>query len=131
MWWMYFCREEHLQTSDLNRALVWGYGHFVIFAAGAAVGSGFAILVDIVAHKAHVGIVAGEYAVAIPVAIYMCGLWFVRDRFNLAGKVHFVLPAFAALILLVPPTPAGLESIAVLTATSVLARSYFGRPTPQ
>jgi hypothetical protein len=104
--------------------LVWGYSHFVIFASGAAVGAGFAVLVDVIAHHAEVSLLVGDFAVAIPVAIYMLGLWFARDRFCLTGPARLVLPVFAALILLVPFTPQALEGIAAMTAASVVVRNY-------
>ena len=127
MWWLYFAQEEHLASTDLNRALTWGYGHFVIFASGAAVGAGFAVLVDIIAGKAKVSLLVGDYAVGIPVALYMLGLWFVRDRFCLEGAARYVMPVFALLVLLAPFTPAALEGIAAMTALSVMVRSYLAR----
>ncbi|MGV8936137.1 MAG: low temperature requirement protein A [Allorhizobium sp.] len=130
MWWLYFSREDHLLTNDLKRALTWGYGHFVIFASGAAVGAGFAVLVDIIAGHAKVSLFIGEYAVGIPVAVYMLGLWFVRDRFCLTGYAKAVLPVCSVLVLLAPFTPAGLEAIAAITALSVVARNYLAQRSP-
>lgn len=127
MWWLYFSQEEHLQTSDLNRALVWGYGHFIIFASGAAVGAGFAVLVDVISGHAKASLLVGDYAVGIPVAIYMLGLWFVRDHFCLTGNAKLVLPIFAVLVLLAPLTPLALEGIAAMTALSVLVRNYMAQ----
>lgn len=103
-------------------ALTWGYGHLVIYIAGAAVGAGFAVLVDIVTDHAAVSLLVGNYAVAIPVAFYFMGLWFVRDRFVLAGVGKSVLPVFALLVLCVPLV-LGLEGIAVVTVLCVLTRS--------
>ena len=131
MWWLYFSQEEHLVSNDLNRALVWGYGHVVIFASGAAVGAGLAVLVDIVAGHAKVSIMVGEYAVAIPVAMYMLGLWFVRDRFHFTGIARYILPIFALLILLAPLTAVAITGIAALTALSVVARSGLARREAQ
>ena len=124
MWWLYFAREDHLTSTDLSRALTWGYGHFIIFASGAAVGSGFAVLVDVIAGKAEASLLVGDYAVGIPVALYMTSLWFVRDRFCLQGAARWVLPVFAVLVLLAPFTPVALEGIAALTALSVIVRNY-------
>ena len=123
MWWLYFSKEEHLQSQDLGRSLTWGYGHVLIFAAGAAVGAGFAVVVDIVSGHAQVLLKVGNYAVAVPVALYLLGLWFVRDRFYFDGAAHHVLPAFAALVLLVPLQPLALEGVAGLLAVSVFVRS--------
>jgi low temperature requirement protein LtrA len=123
MWWLYFSKEEHLQSQDLGRALTWGYGHVLIFAAGAAVGAGFAVVVDIVSGHAQVLVTVGDYAVAVPVALYLLGLWFVRDRFYFDGAARHVLPAFAALVLLVPLQPLALEGVAGLLVVSVFVRS--------
>ena len=127
MWWLYFGREEHLESDDLSRALTWGYGHAVIFASGAAVGSGFAVLVDIATSHAKVPLWVGNYAVAIPVALYLLGLWFVRDRFAHHGAARYVLPAFAVLIVLVPLTPLALEGVTALAVVCVIAKSYVSR----
>ena len=130
MWWLYFSKEEHLQSQDLGRSLTWGYGHVLIFAAGAAVGAGFAVVVDIVSGHAQVLLKVGNYAVAVPVALYLLGLWFVRDRFYFDGAARHVLPAFAALVLLVPLQPLALEGVAGLLVVSVFVRSRLtGRET--
>lgn len=131
MWWLYFSQEDHLVSDDFGRALAWGYGHVIIFASGAAVGAGLAAYVDIVAGHAKVSLLAGEYAVAIPVAMFMLGLWFVRDRFYADRAVHFVLPIFSAFVLLAPFTPFALETIAALTAISVIVRSRQARRNVQ
>lgn len=123
MWWLYFSKEEHLQSQDLGRSLTWGYGHVLIFAAGAAVGAGFSVLVDIVSGHAQVPLGIGNYAVAVPVALYLLGLWFVRDRFYFDDMARYVLPTFAVLILLVPLQPFALEGVAGLLALSVFVRS--------
>ncbi|MCB0122090.1 MAG: low temperature requirement protein A, partial [Caldilineaceae bacterium] len=122
MWWLYFAREEHLDSRDLSRALPWGYGHAIIFLSGAAVGAGIAALIDIMTGHAQVGIRVGEYAVAIPVALYLLGLWFVRDRFVLRSGVHFLLPVIAVIILVVPVF-FSLGGVAILIAAGVIARS--------
>jgi low temperature requirement protein LtrA len=125
LWWLYFSKEEHLAGNRLGSALVWGYGHVLIYLSGAATGAGFAVLVDIVTGHSTLPLITGDYAVAIPVALYMAGLWFVRDRNVLQGKGHLVLPAFAVLVL-VAPQVLGLEGIALVCAVSVWARSLVG-----
>lgn len=123
LWWAYFSRQEHLGSHKLSRALQWGYGHFFIFASGAAVGAGFAALVDIVTHHAEVPLVVGDYAVAIPVAIYFASLWFVRDRFVCIGFARYALLIFGLLGLVAPAIGLGLEGIAATTALGVIVRN--------
>ena len=126
MWWLYFSNEEHLSTVDLSHALTWGYGHAPLFAAGAAVGAGFAVLVDIVSGHSTISLLAGDYAVAVPAAIYLLALWFVRDRFVLGGVWHGVLPVFAVLVLLAPLV-FGLEAVAAVMTLCVVVRTMASR----
>lgn len=130
MWWLYFPGGRHLHSTKLNHALAWGYGHFLIFGAAAAVGAGFTVLIDIVAGKAKVGIVIGDYAVGIPLALYMFGLWLVRDRHLLNGRGRHVLLAFAILTLASLAIPIGLEGLAVLAVGAVIAREVAIRKYP-
>lgn len=129
LWWLYFSREEHLQQQNLRMALTWGYGHLLIYAAGAAVGAGIAVQVDLLTGKAHLSSVLATAAVAVPVAIYLFGLWLVRDRFVFAGAGRYLLPGFAVVL---PPVSlfaagsgavAGLLCITLFTLLAVLLRS--------
>ncbi|MCC2611343.1 low temperature requirement protein A [Neorhizobium petrolearium] len=123
LWWAYFARQEHLGSRKLSRSLLWGYGHFFIFASGAAVGAGFAALVDIITHHSEVPLLVGDYAVAIPVAIYYASLWFVRDRFACNGFSRYALLIFGLLGLVAPAIGLGLEGIAATTALGVIVRN--------
>ncbi|MDQ0136752.1 low temperature requirement protein LtrA [Neorhizobium galegae] len=125
LWWVYFAREEQLTSHHLRRSLLWGYGHFFIFTSGAAVGAGFAVLVDIITHHSEVSILVGDYAVAIPVAIYLASLWFVRDRYVCIGPARYTLAVFAVLTLVAPAIGLGLEGIAATTALGVIVRNLF------
>lgn len=122
MWSLYFSREEHLSRHDLSSALVWGYGHFLIYLAGAAVGAGFAVQVDVISHHAHISPLTGDYAVAIPVALYLLGLWLFRDLRMLSGMARMVLPIFAALTL-AAPIALGLTGVALAAALCVIVRN--------
>jgi len=123
MWWLYFSPEEHLETSDLSRALTWGYGHVLVFASGAAVGAGFAVMVDIATDQAEVSVRVGDYSIAIPVALYLVGLWLVRDRFAFNGAAQYVLPVFAGLSL-IGPLLLSLTGFAALMVLCVFVRNY-------
>lgn len=123
MWWLYFAREPQLSTSRLSRALQWGYGHMLVFASGAAVGAGFAVLVEILTGQSKIGIQAGDLAVAIPLGIYFLALWLVRDRFELNGAARWVLPVFAAAVIALPFAFPALEAIAALAVAAVAVRA--------
>ncbi|MFR9779863.1 low temperature requirement protein A [Micromonospora sp. MS34] len=125
LWWLYFDRPGPVPPTSLRGALFWGYGHYLIFAAIAAVGAGLAVAVDHVLHAAHVsGRVAG-YATAVPVAGYLLTLWALHlPAKHGLGRVLF--PAAALLVLVAPRLVAPLDVIAgvllVLVAVTLLRR---------
>lgn len=129
MWWLYFSDEDHLDSTDLRRAMVWGYGHFLVFGSAAAVGAGFAIMVDIVTDHAKVGIETGLQSIAIPLAIYMFSLWLIRDRVILKGPASYVPLVFSALVLATLVIPIGMEGLAALTIICVMVRNSLARHT--
>ena len=124
LWWAYFARQEHLGSHRLSRALQWGYGHFFIFTSGAAVGAGFAVLVDVITHHAEVPLIVGDYAVGIPVAFYFASLWFVRDRFACNGAARYALLVFGLLGLIAPAVGLGIDGIAAAAVFGVIARNW-------
>lgn len=124
LWWVYFSTDDHLPTRHLRRALIWGYGHFFIFASGAAVGAGFAVLVDIITRHSEIPLIAGYYAVAVPVAVYFTSLWIVRERYACTGLAMAVLPFFALLALIAPLTGLGLEGVAATAVLCAVARAW-------
>ena len=42
MWWVYFDHEDNPRLDSPRSAFIWGYGHYFVFAAAAAVGAGWA-----------------------------------------------------------------------------------------
>jgi low temperature requirement protein LtrA len=127
LWWAYFQRDEHLPTQDRRRAFEWGYGHIVLFAAGAATGAGFAVLADIVAQKAKVPLRVGDIAVAVPVALYFASLWFLRDRYLDALVARYSLLAGAAAVLVCGFfLPASLELMTLCAVVAVIVRTAAG-----
>jgi low temperature requirement protein LtrA len=113
MWWLYFYRPAHdlLHHASLRRVFAWGYGHFAVFTAAAAVGAGLSAAVDVASHHAAIGAFGGGMAVAIPVALYVLALWVVHYRPSTRTHIG-VGPAAAALILLTPL--AGLAAIPLI-----------------
>ncbi|NUB42910.1 low temperature requirement protein A [Fertoebacter nigrum] len=122
MWWLYFTDDEHLTDRSHAHAFAWGYGHILIFGAGAAAGAGFAVLVDVLTDHAKVGLFAGDVAVAVPLALYLAGLWIVRDRLLLTGARRALLPVAGALLLVTPFLPVALEAMAAIMLLTAALR---------
>jgi low temperature requirement protein LtrA len=106
MWWLYFERSSDDLLSSRSRAFEWGYGHYFIWAAAAAVGAGIAVGVDVLTHHAHVDMTVAGAAVAIPVAIYLAGIWILHDWPRAMSRLRMSLsPIAIVLVLLTPLTP--------------------------
>jgi low temperature requirement protein LtrA len=101
MWWLYFGRPVHDLLTGLRKAIVWGYGHYLVFASAAAVGAGLAATVDQATHHAKVGAIGAGMAVAIPAAIYLVSLWFLHDRPE-HRRARLLGPFAAVLVVLAP-----------------------------
>ncbi|MEJ2863396.1 low temperature requirement protein A [Actinomycetospora flava] len=78
LWWTYFLGGDSAGFSGLRVALTWGYGHYFVFGAIAALGAGLEVAVDAAEHVAHVGEIAASLSVAIPVAIVLLALATLR-----------------------------------------------------
>jgi len=123
LWTLYFSEEEHLHITEKKHTLLWGYGHFALFAGAAAAGAGFAVMVEFATHHAKISEQVAALSVAIPVAIYLVTLWLIRDRYWMNGIGKWFMPASAALIILAGVFP--FEPLLVMTlilAALTLAR---------
>jgi low temperature requirement protein LtrA len=124
LWWLYFDRSAHDLLGTLRMSMLWGYGHYVVFASAAAVGAGLGVVVDytvptkIGGHAEIPGTVAG-YAVALPVALFLFFVWLLHIRPHVSGAVVRAYPIISILILLTPLGPAPVQVTAALTAVLV------------
>ena len=127
MWWMYFDRPVHDLLTSFRKAIVWGYGHYLVFAAAAAVGAGLAVSVDQATHHAKVGLVGAGAAVAIPVAVFLVSLWLLHDRPEYRRTRAFG-PVAAVIVLFTPSTGFAVPLIGLVLATLVALKLVFGLP---
>jgi low temperature requirement protein LtrA len=76
LWWLYFLQPvaEGL-VARRERSYVWGYGHYGVFAALAAVGAGLEAAVVHTGHHGVASAIAVAFAVAIPAAVFLVLLW--------------------------------------------------------
>jgi low temperature requirement protein LtrA len=100
LWWLYFAKPAHVFLVSNRIGFVWGYGHYLIFSAGAAVGAGLAVAADYATHHAEIsGTLAGA-AVTVPVAIFVVATWAVHHRPHGTGPVYALLEPGSALLIL-------------------------------
>jgi low temperature requirement protein LtrA len=78
MWWAYFKHDAADDRSLVHlNAFLWGYGHYVVFAAIAAVGAGIQVAADSMHRELGLSSSAASLAVAVPVAAYLAAAWLV------------------------------------------------------
>jgi low temperature requirement protein LtrA len=122
MWWLYFYRSAH-NTMSIRTAFIWGYGHLFVFAATAAVGAGLAVSIDYVTHHAEISAEAAGMALALPTAIYVVGVWLLKEHPRATHLIDILLhPVAAVLILLTPFTGQAVILIGVLLVALVIMR---------
>lgn len=117
LWWLY----ELEPTADglstrRGRSFLWGYGHYGVFAALAALGAGLEVAVR--QAGTHEALGTG-YAVAVPAAAFLVLLWATHSPIVPRSRVRpSVLLTAAALVLLVPVAgaEAGVAAIVALVA---------------
>ena len=130
LWWLYFDRSAQGLLTSLRTSILWGYGHYFIFASAAAVGAGLAVSVDYDAgHTEISGTIAG-YAVALPTAIYLVFVWLLHISPHVRGLLFFAYPVVAVLVLLTPLGPAPVHVTAALLVVLVAITVALGRRAP-
>lgn len=110
LWWLYFSRDaaevlERARRDGTNLQYLFGFGHYVIFAAAAAVGAGLAARTEQVAHPEddHLDLVTSA-AVTVPVAILLIAMWAVHLRLH-GSSWRTALPFFGAAVIVLASTP--------------------------
>ncbi|MEU4076558.1 hypothetical protein DEJ45_21230 [Streptomyces venezuelae] len=137
-WWIYFVVPAHDRLTSSREAFRWGYGHYVIFAAAAAVGAGLEIAVEQAVGKAHISTLAASSAVTIPSAVFLMSVWLLHARYFKVGLAQqLVLPVSSLAILLCTFAghwailAAGLVAAAtVAVGVTLTARNPATRPGP-
>jgi low temperature requirement protein LtrA len=138
LWWVYYLEPagEGLQRNR-RRSFIWGYGHYFVFAALAALGAGLEVSVQSLSHHAELDPVVVGYSVAIPVAVFLvsmqalyrpllAGATVIRPAVSLPGVALVLLVpllghvvSLAVVVLLVTLVVALIVAVTVLQQTSV------------
>jgi low temperature requirement protein LtrA len=99
MWWLYFDKSAVGMLDNLRSSLVWGYGHYLIFASIAAVGAGLNVGTLYQLGEVHVsGAVAG-FALTVPVAVFLVVVWALHLRHRHTRPASASFPIVSLLIL--------------------------------
>jgi low temperature requirement protein LtrA len=81
LWWAYFKHAPDVgHERTLGAMLAWGYGHYVVFAAVAALGAGLQVAADSTRGATDLAPSVVAAAVAIPVIVYLVALAVLNGR---------------------------------------------------
>jgi low temperature requirement protein LtrA len=81
MWWSYFKHEPDVGHHRTLRSMIaWGYGHYFVFAAVAALGAGLAVATDTTLDAADLGPAVAAGTVAIPVVVFLVAVAILHAR---------------------------------------------------
>jgi low temperature requirement protein LtrA len=99
-WWIYFAVPAHDHLASNRQAIPWGYGHYAVFAAAAAIGAGLEIVTGHATGEAHVTALGANAAVTVPTAGYLAAMWLIHTRRHATGTPQrAVLPVTALAVL--------------------------------
>jgi low temperature requirement protein LtrA len=117
LWWLYFLQPAgDGLASHRDRSYLWGYGHYGIFAALAAVGAGLEVAVEHTGHHVAASPIAVGYAIAVPVSVFLVLLWALHAPI-VSRPVCRPMPLLGgALVILLLPLAATWMTLSVVVA---------------
>ena len=127
LWWLYFDRSAGELLASLRTSILWGYGHYFIFASATAVGAGLAVAVDFDSGHAEISGTLAASAIAVPTAIYLIFVWLLHIRPRSPGPLGYAYPVVALLVLSAVFVPAPVHVIAALLVILVAVTVTVGR----
>ncbi|MFC8228082.1 low temperature requirement protein A [Streptomyces sp. NPDC057287] len=138
LWWLYFAQNAPQRLTGFRAAILWGYGHYAVFASAAAVGAGLAVGVAHTTGHGHLSDRAAAATFTVPVAVFITLVWLLhhraaelRSRNDLIHPVA-VLAVLAATFAPSPVLVTGILAAALVAATLVVsARASGGADLPE
>lgn len=122
LWWIYFWPPHHLEISNFWRALRWGYAHFLVFGAAAAMSAGIEVEIDAITGESELGATGASLTVTVPVALFMVVTWWLAMRHHAKRAVDVAMLGGAALVLFDPvlPVPITVTTVVLVGVVVVL-----------
>ncbi|WP_406144192.1 low temperature requirement protein A [Streptomyces sp. NBC_01012] len=122
LWWLYFSQNAPRRLTGLRSAILWGYGHYAVFASAAAVGAGLAVGVAHARGHGHLSDHAAAAAFTVPVAVFITLVWLLHHRAaELRSRNDLIHPAAVVAVLAMTFTPVAVLATGLLAAALVAA----------
>lgn len=125
LWWVYFL-EPAAEGLERRRewSFFWGYGHYVLFAALAAVGAGLESAIVALGGHAELSQLAVGYTIAVPVAAVLLLLWLLHLPLAPTAEIPpwLIIPAGVLVLIWPLAVPViGVTGVVVAIALTVAA----------
>ncbi|MBT2484571.1 MULTISPECIES: low temperature requirement protein A [unclassified Microbacterium] len=122
LWWIYFWPPHHRAITTFRRSLRYGYAHYFVFAAAAAFSAGIEVQLDLLTGESHLPEPAASFTVAIPIAVFLVGVWWIAIRDSADRVVNTAIPIGVLLLLLVAvlPIPVALAALILVAIVVIL-----------
>lgn len=130
-WWMYFAREHHEHFSRFSTALVFGYGHYLVFASAGALSAGLEIAIDHDTHATHLEANVAAAALTVPTALFLLATWFLTLRSVLRPAASAVVVALTLVVAAAAVMPHSLVVAAVGAVLVVVVLEVDRRLAPE
>jgi low temperature requirement protein LtrA len=130
MWWVYFARPQHERLATLRGSFVFGYVHYVIFAAAGAFSAGIEVAIDHDTHQTDLDAAVAASTTTVPVALFVLGIWFLalRDRLPTWANAAVVVLAVAIGVSALAPFSLVIAAAAIVAIVAVVEVARGGRP---
>ncbi|MFF7321947.1 low temperature requirement protein A [[Kitasatospora] papulosa] len=122
LWWLYFAQNAPRRLTNLRSAILWGYGHYAVFASAAAVGAGLALGVARTTGHGHLSDHAAAAAFTVPVAVFITLVWVLHHRgAEIRSRNDLIHPTAVVAVLAMTFTPSPVLATGVIAAALVAA----------
>jgi low temperature requirement protein LtrA len=128
LWWLYF---KHSAADDIRQSrswtFVWGFSHYLIFAAVAALGAGLQVVISTLLHTTRVSPAFAAFTVAVPMTLYVVVLALLGTRMGGKPAALWLTLFTATLVLAVAAATPALTlpySIVIMAVLVTLLLAY-------
>ncbi|RWZ68738.1 low temperature requirement protein A [Labedella populi] len=122
MWWVYFARPQHERLTTFRGSFVFGYVHYMIFAAAGAFSAGIEVAIDHDTNQADLDAAVAAATTTVPVALFILGIWFLalRDRLPAWANAAVVILAVGLAVSALGPLSLVVAAVIMITIVVVL-----------
>ncbi|MFJ3671123.1 low temperature requirement protein A [Streptomyces sp. NPDC090106] len=129
LWWLYFAQDAPRRLRTQRTAMLWGYGHYVVFAAAAAVGAGLAVEVAHATGSRALTDVQAAAVYTVPVALFVVCVWLLHRRIAQVSRAADALaPVAAVAVLASTAAPYPVLCTGAIVSLLIAGSLVLGRP---